>query len=175
MSLQERRHAQARRAIRAVLIVAALVLVVPISDFACSAFWAGRVAAETASAAWNPSHSFDVGAVFGVDSASGSVPLLFEEETFALTDFEDLKCSADGSVLSFVVKSSSNQAFRDVRTRLEQSGWVCQESGAPNMASFFKATGRYRWMFVSCSQAGGRTSVVLQGIRQYGEKGSANG
>ncbi len=148
---------QAVRAVRAVVAVAGSFLLLAAGS-AVSGCLPGPVASEVASAAQGAE-----GASSSQDStAGGALPDGFVEELFDVEGFEDVRVSDGEDVVGFLSHDAAEKAFRDVRGRLEASGWTFVESGLANAASFAKSGGAYQACFLSCTEVAGMTAVVVQ-------------
>lgn len=98
------------------------------------------------------------------------IPEGFESEVFALHNRDDLHVDAQTGIMGFSLAKSPGDAFQDLACTLTEAGWehieaastTQDEARAPTFATFVKASGKYRWVFVSCVSVGSATSVVVQ-------------
>ena len=97
-----------------------------------------------------------------VGAAWGELPELFAEE---LVDPKSLGSSdvvsASGTV-AFLCNGSSQQVRETVREGLEGKGWtlVCSDEGSAG-DTYVKASGRYRWAFITTSEISGTVTVSM--------------
>lgn len=132
---------QASRAWLAVGIVAVLVALVPASGCAVGLLQGGLVREAELSYC--------------------EAPAGFEDEVLSLSGRSDVRVGADGAVVGFCCPANAAEAFEEVSTDLGNRGWNLVESGSDRSATFVKREGRYRWLFVVCTDVAGETSVVV--------------
>lgn len=132
---------QRKRALRALAVVAVLILAVPASGCAAGILQSGIVQE--------------------VAFVEASVPEGFEEEVLSLASRGDVRVGADGAVVGFCCSGDAPAALAEVAVELAEKGWMRVESGSDAAASFVKREGHYRWLFVSCTEVSGEVSVVV--------------
>lgn len=88
-------------------------------------------------------------------------PVGFEDEVLSLSERSDVRVGADGAVVGFCCPMSAVAALEEVSAELGNRGWTLVESGSDRSATFVKREGRYRWLFVACTEVAGETSVVV--------------
>ena len=160
-------EAQVRRARRACLAVGFLLAA---SALAAAASCASRpgVAREAArGSTWaGPAGADDLGLeeVLAAKDVVEGLPDGFEDGLAVPSECLDVRSEQreDGGVAGFVVRSNAARAYEEVRDALVAKGWAAVESGSGRSGSFSKASGPYRWAFVSSVGAGGCASVVVQ-------------
>lgn len=89
-------------------------------------------------------------------------PAWFEAELFSTDAVVECFSGADGSIWGFVVEGDAADRFADVRSQMEERGWVQVESGVEACATFVREEGEIRWSLVSCSSADDLTTIVVQ-------------
>lgn len=75
---------------------------------------------------------------------------------------QDVVVSAEGALVGFSDDGSPERVFSSLSEELYSKGWTLLESGSDTQASFVKDEGTYRWLYVSCIQMSGATSIVVQ-------------
>lgn len=164
---------QGKRAVVATAIVALLVFAAPAADWVVHRVGAASLASRSVAAVSSPEYeSQDL--VKLLESAGkvgeGQIPEGFQQELFSLDWVHSLRSSPEQGVVGFLAKGPADQVFSQLRAHMEQSGWSCSSQASPYGATFTKEQGCYRWVFVSCSQLSGQTSVVLQGLTKPKEE-----
>lgn len=105
--------------------------------------------------------SDDAGFDTGSSDASVPVPEGFQDEVLSLEGREDVRVGADGTVVGFVDRADTQEAFASLRGELEDAGWTAIGSGRDDCGSFVKDEGRFTWLFARCVPTGSVTSVVI--------------
>ena len=103
--------------------------------------------------------------IAGVGEARASDELVaggFADEVFSLEGRSGLAVVEDGSLAGFLEDGSPRVVFGRFADELEARGWTEVGDGESARSTFVKEQGAYRWLFLSCSQTGDRTSVVVQ-------------
>lgn len=126
---------------QAIAVVALLVLAVPVSG--CMA---GVLQSEVIQEAV---------------TAEAEVPEGFEDEVLSLSGRSDVRVGAGGAVVGFCCSGTAPEVFAGVAAELAQAGWSQVESGSDIASTFVKPSGRYRWLFVTCTEVSGEVSVVI--------------
>lgn len=92
------------------------------------------------------------------------LPADFIEEVGVCRGCSDIRISElqTCGVVGFVVSSPVQDVYDSFHDQLVEKGWTCTDSGIEGCGSFSKASGAYRWLFVSCVGVEGVTSVVVQ-------------
>lgn len=96
------------------------------------------------------------------------VPSTFLEEVIDVSNCSAVYVNNDGSIVGFSKVEPAQQTFLEIADELRSKGWVFVESGSRLAGSFVKSSGRYQWVFVSCTPVSGQTSVVVQTV-SHGE------
>lgn len=157
------------RQLRAVLIVAALVLAVPIVDLVVVRADAAEPGLQEASPVGIDAGSLaslgDPGVALdyleGLASADDAVPLWLEQDVGLPASARDVRVS--GSVASYMLECDSAQAFAIVREHMVSHGWSCVLLGGADGATFVKDGGACTWALVTCTQVDEATCVVIRG------------
>lgn len=89
------------------------------------------------------------------------LPKGFEEELFPLDLFYDVRVSGKGGVIGLLSHSSIEEASGFCESELVRRGWTKVESGHEACASFVKTQATYTWLFMSCVEINGDTSVLV--------------
>lgn len=152
------------RFVRALLVVALVLGGVAVSGALVRANEPGVLKEASDPALWQPSGFADVEHALDEEGAPGRAraPDGFEDEVLSLHGKEDTRVDERARVVGFTMAGVSEEMFQAVSCELEALGWIRVESGLPNCGTFVKEEGSYRWLFVSCVQAGESTSVVVQ-------------
>lgn len=88
-----------------------------------------------------------------------SLPKGFEESLFELPEHSELFVDAQAGLVGYFVDEQCDRAFAEVDEALRSAGWQRVESGVSYAASFVKEGSA---VFISCTEVGGGTSVVVQ-------------
>ncbi len=91
-----------------------------------------------------------------------AVPSWFAQELFPLDGTQDVRVSAEGDVVGFVVPSGEEASMARFREALCQGGWTESETGIEGCSVFMKGEGICRWAMISCIPVGDATSVVAR-------------
>ena len=86
----------------------------------------------------------------------------FEREVMSLVDFKDVQVAGDGKIISFYSSRPCDAVLKMCCERLADNGWSWVESGEDRFVSFLKTDGLYTWLYLSCTEVAGETSVVMQ-------------
>ena len=157
------------RQLRALCIVAALVLAAPIIDAVLPEAGASasdavvEAPAGIASSLLTNSASVDEALVRleSLASPDETVPSWFEREVGFLPGARDIRAS--GPVVGYVVDGESSAAMVSIQARMAERGWTCVSLGGVEGATFAKPSGVCTWVLVTCTQVDGATSVVARG------------
>ena len=98
-----------------------------------------------------------------------AVPQWFAQELFPLDGMRDIRVSAGGGVVGFVVSSDEEAALDRFRAKLQQGGWVESGTGVEGCSVFMKGGGTCRWAMISCIPVGDATSVVVRCVVDQGK------
>lgn len=96
-----------------------------------------------------------------IEGRESALPQGFVSEAFGSEGFSAVMVSANGGVLGFVSPASATATFEKVKDQLKDKGWSCVATGLANQASFIKEEGSYRWMFASCVDVDGGSTLVV--------------
>lgn len=110
----------------------------------------------------------DSASAYAVESGSSALET-FEQEVLSLAAYRELRLAAEVCVVGFTADGSAEKTFSDLSQTLERGGWTAITSGSATAGSFVKSTGTYRWIFMSCSDIAGTTSVVIRCAQQEQE------
>ncbi|MDO4501795.1 MAG: hypothetical protein Q4D06_01305 [Coriobacteriia bacterium] len=106
----------------------------------------------------------------GAAGSADQVAPLLVEEGFVPAKACDVRIGGQGRVVGFSLPGSAADAFARMATGLEEAGWTTVPSGQDVCGTFVKEDGRLRWLLVSCSDAGGSASVVIQSAVDLGKE-----
>lgn len=95
------------------------------------------------------------------EDLKAALPEKFEAEVFACGSRRDVRVDERSRVVGFAALLPAQDEFGALCNELAEKGWVRAGKGAAAGGTFVKATGRYRWVFVSCVQVGAAASVVV--------------
>ena len=87
---------------------------------------------------------------------------LFAREGFVPKEADDLQVGGEGRVIGLCLPGTAAEGFSSMSKGLEEAGWTVVPSGQDACGTFVKDEGDLRWLLVSCLQAGGQVSVVVQ-------------
>lgn len=159
-----------RRFALALTIVAAIVVVAPASNaiFTVAGTASGAVPANAALRASDLIAGGDVDeALSNIEQAAEpdaasveGLPDEYAEEIGFVTGARDVRVS--GSIVGFVVDGACDDAYKKLCSHMELRGWAVVPAGGITGATFVKESGRYTWVFATCTQVGNATSVVLR-------------
>lgn len=135
----------------------------------------GPVAQETArELAVGAKGADDAGAdvlswLLGEAGLAGDVPETvvteLSRELFTLEEKESLRVSPDGTVVGYVTDKDVEHAYEEAAAALKRNGWTRVQDAGIGAGSFAKAGGACSMCFVSCTEAAGKTAVVVQCVR----------
>lgn len=91
-----------------------------------------------------------------------ALPEGFEDEAFRLRAKEEVRVDEKSGLVGFSCDGGVDVVFESVEKELLARGWTGVDSESKGWGSFVKSEGRYRWMFVTCVDVGGSTSVVVR-------------
>ena len=94
--------------------------------------------------------------------AGNELPEGFAEEVCDLSGAQVVQADLDALVVGCEWNADAEACFAELQSRLVSRGWTMVPSGSATAASFVKKEGRYRWIFVSCTEIAHQTSVVFQ-------------
>ena len=166
----ERSHA--KRLIAAVVVVAVIVFSPIAID---SAF--NTAEAEESDAMSANAEGLDAQALIGGKDASTvleeledaakadgfkAVPPVFFDEIGFLPDARDVRVSADGAIVGYVVDDGVEEALANLLLHMEARGWAGVSLGGVDGYTFLKDSGQCTWVLATCTQVGDVTSVVMR-------------
>lgn len=105
----------------------------------------------------------------GEETGPEAVPSWFAQELFPLDGAQDVRVSAEGDVVGFVVPSGEEASMARFREELQQVGWTESETGIEGCSVFMKGEGVCRWAMISCIPVGDATSVVARCVVDQGK------
>ena len=159
MQTRNTKNVQRRRAIKATLIVTAIIMLIPVASFAQEEVQntsriasiastvvdqsfdacADNVSASNTSEAVNDSAlnsetNFDVdisklASIMGVQT-SDAAPEAFTNECFDVSGESNLLVEKQGSLLSFTTGEGAEDAFNNITQKLEDNGWTSAKTNA---------------------------------------------
>lgn len=162
------------RLLKAVAVTMALVIAAPGAD-AVVRFVAAPKTAAAATEAFASIDStllldaYDAFAslerIEGIADAGGAaVPDAFAQEIGLLSGARDVRVSADGSVVGYMVDDACESVLERLNERMESLGWSSVSLGGASGATYVKASGACTWALVTCLQVEGATSVVARWV-----------
>lgn len=98
----------------------------------------------------------------GLFPAPGAVPEWFSDEVFDVAGKTDLMANGDWSVVSWTEREDAPAVLEEVAASLRARGWAVVESGMEQVVTCVKEEGRCQWLWLSCTEVAGETSVVVQ-------------
>lgn len=157
------------RLAKAVSIVAALVLLVPVVD-SLGAFGDGEVAIASSSGGIDAQTIIGdadplgfVERVGGAADASGTMPpAAFIEEVGLLPGCRDVRVNATGAIVSYIVDAPADSVAAELGVRMAERGWNEVALGAVEGSTYVKDEGSCVWALATCIQVGSSTSVVFR-------------
>lgn len=93
----------------------------------------------------------------------------FMNEIGLPTQAYEVRHQEDVSTVGYIVPQPLEEFYPQLFSALRVRGWEEVESNLVGTGTFVKATGNYRWLFVTCVDVADACSVVLQ--YQSGERG----
>ena len=167
------------RRMRAVAIVAALVLAAPAVDAVLRAApppggdaRGSPVAGLDANAlagAGGPEAFLDrlealadAGAQTSGAANGASVPGAFAREIGFLDGARDVRVSEGGAVVGYLVEGDAEEVLERLNCNMEALGWTCVPLGEQWGSTYVKGGGACTWALASCTQVGTATSVVVR-------------
>ena len=177
MSGGARRAGQApdgARFVKAAAIVALLMGAVAVSGTPASAGGPDVLAEAADPSLWGIDGPEGVGRVLAegrLGSGAARPPNGFEDEVLPLEGRSETQADEHANVVGFVEGGTPAEAFRRLSGELASRGWIGIESGRDACGTFAKPDGAYRWLFASCVQVSGGTSVVVQYATADDERG----
>lgn len=154
------------RLAKAIAIVAALVLVAPVSQWAFGGTSDASVVPQ-ASAGLDAASLLEGGDPEAVltrleetAAIEQEAPQWFQRELALPSEARDVRTS--GSVVSYIVEGESGQALEKVKALMAAKGWTCVPLGQAEGATFLKETGSCTWALATCTQVGSATNVVFR-------------
>ena len=164
----------ARRLLKAIAIVVALVVAAPFIDSVA------KVASPQLDTAAQSAFSegLDARAIIGAkgadealeqieragEPAGRAVPRVFSDEIGMLPGARDVRVNEDGSVIGYLVEEDARTVFDAVSAAMEARGWSSVALGEEGAATFVKSGGHCTWALVTCTQTGAATSVVVRSV-----------
>lgn len=97
----------------------------------------------------------------GVSGASAVPPPGFEGEVLTLIGRGEVRTDEGACLVGFSLGGDAARVFESVGDELAEKGWEQAGGGLPASGTFVKPNGSYQWLFVSCTQVGEETSVVV--------------
>lgn len=158
------------RLARAVVIVALVVLVVPVTNFAVERHsdahardpGSGLVRFPQLGATGDP---FEV--LQAVDDSmqlpGASVPGYFDDEIGLPDGCRDVRTDGE-SVVGCVVDDEASETMRAIDEHMRNEGWSSVPLGETEGATYVKEGGACQWTLVTCTQVGNASSVVYRCI-----------
>ena len=100
------------------------------------------------------------------DSALAWPSMQFCDEVGLPAEARDVRVSAGGSVVGFVVDGDVADVLEAVDSTLQSKGWTAVELGAVDGSTYVKTGGSYSWALVTGTQVGESVSVVVRCMRR---------
>ena len=160
------------RALKAVAIVMALLLMVPgveaivrvAGGTAAYGSTAGGIDAQSLVQAPDPFAALDRVDEF-VAAGNADVPEEFSREIGFLPGASDIRVDATGSVVGYAVAGDAGEALDGLVAHMEARGWTAVSLGGVDGATFVKEGGSCTWALATCTQVDDATSVVVRCMR----------
>ena len=157
------------RAVRAFIVVALLLAVVILPSVAKS-ITAGPHDGIEADAGLQVGRALEQTDAFKaldvLEEEDGSqrrkLPSGYEDEIGVPVRARDVRTSAEGSVVGYVVDGKASDALEELRAMLGAKGWSAMGLGGVEGATFAKQDSGYRWIMATCTQVADKTSVVVR-------------
>ena len=156
------------RLMKALVVVAAIVIAVPAVDAVLQrALPAGEAGSSTA---------LDTSALVHAGSANDmldelerlaatrdvALPEAFSTEVGLLPDARDVRVDEGAMVVGSVVDDDVGVTLEHLTAQMESRGWSTVPLGGYDGATFMKQEGQYTWVLASLMQVGSATSVVMR-------------
>lgn len=94
------------------------------------------------------------------DYESSSLPKGFAEEVLDPSGVACTACYCAEGVVGMLCKGESEGVLADAAAALEERGWLAVDGGGGvDGLTFSKDEGRYRWVYLACSQVSGSSSL----------------
>ena len=161
------------RALKAVAVVMALLLMVPGIDALVRA--TGGSAAYGAATGGIDSRSLvqvddpfaTLDRIEGVADAEGAdVPEAFASEVGLLSGARNVRADATGEVVGYEVSGNAADAADRLAKHMKERGWSAVSLGGLDGATFVKAGGELAWALATCTQVADSTTVVVRCMRR---------
>lgn len=160
---------QSRRLAIACAVVAALVLVAPVSGVVLK----GEAEASSRASVDGGIRVSDIVGAGDMQEAlkkleelaaatERPLPVFFQEEIGLMKGAHDVRSNEGGSVVGYLVDGSEDGIFASLRAHMLQRGWSEVSLGSSGGATFVKEDGACTWALVTCTQVGQATSVVFR-------------
>ena len=94
--------------------------------------------------------------------AGGPLPSSYSQEVGLLEGARDIRVSGRGDVVGYLVAGECAGVLADMSRHMELRGWTTVPLGDVQGATFVKTQGECTWILVSCTQVGEMTSVVTR-------------
>lgn len=172
--MREKPHlnTQGKRLMRAIALVALVVFAAPIASGLHNA-------AEAASESETAQAQIDARSIIGngnpdemlteIEKAAsvdqGQVDELFRAEIGLLPGARDIRTTADGSVVGYLVDNDAARVLDELNTFMEGNGWSAVPLGSVEGMTFIKEEGGCTWALATCTSVGNATSVVFRLLR----------
>ena len=98
----------------------------------------------------------------GLVSAAGEMPPWFSEEVCDVADKSDVRATEDWAVVSWTEPMDGVKTLEAMVAILGGHGWTVLDSGVDQVVTCVKEGGRCQWLWLSCTEVAGETSVVVQ-------------
>lgn len=99
-----------------------------------------------------------------LDAELGSVPDGAAGEVGLPENARDIRVSAGGGVVGYVVDCDCDIALESIATRFVADGWAKVDLGGIEGCTFVKEDGSGGWALVTANQVGASTSVVIRSV-----------
>lgn len=86
----------------------------------------------------------------------------FLDEIGFLPNARDIRVSAGGAIVGYVVDVDVEEALASLLLRMRFRGWAGVSLGGVEGYTFLKGSGQYTWVLATCTQVGDATSVVMR-------------
>ena len=90
------------------------------------------------------------------------MPPWFSEQVGLPSGAREVRVSADGAVVGFILDGSPDSAVDDVDNRMRAHGWTSADLGGIDGKTYIKTSGKSEWIVMTATQVGSSTSVVMR-------------
>ena len=92
------------------------------------------------------------------------IPVWYSEQVGLPSGAREVRVSADGTVVGFILDGSSDSAVDDMGDRMRAHGWTSADLGGIDGKTYIKTGGEPEWIVMTATQVGSSTSVVMRRV-----------